>query len=103
MSASAVFKRWPIATWFFVLHAAFVLLIYIRWATNNDVERGMSWMSVFLVDLPSSYLFVDRPGLMGLYAGSAILIGGLQWALVGAVIDLIRRMSMRNRSKTKSS
>jgi hypothetical protein len=103
MSAFAVLRRWPIATCFFVLHAVFVSAIYIRWATNNDVERGMSWMSVFLVDLPSSYLFVDRPGLMGLYAGSAILIGGLQWALVGAVIDLIRRIYKRKRSKTTSS
>lgn len=96
MSAFAVLKRWPIASWLFVLHAAFVLLIYIQWAMDSDMDRGMIWMTVFILDLPSSYLFLDRPGpKMELYAASAIVIGGLQWALVGALLDLLRRFVRR--------
>lgn len=98
MSALVVFKRWPIAFGLFVLHAVFVLLIYISWATSSSVERGMIWMTVFLIDLPSSYLFVDRPGSMGLYAVSAIFIGGVQWALVGAFFDFLRRLVRRRKS-----
>ena len=98
MSALAVLKRWPIAAGLFVLHAAFVLLIYIQWAMDSDVERGMIWMTVFILDWPSSYLFLDRPGLMWLYAVSAVFIGGLQWALVGALLDLLRRFAKRKQS-----
>ena len=48
-------------------------------------------MTVFLLDLPSSYLFVDLPASMALYATSAPFIGGLQWALVGALVDVLRK------------
>ena len=98
MSPFAVFKRWPITAWLFLLHAAFVLLIYIQWAIDDGVERGMIWMTVFIIDLPSSYLFLDRPGSMELYAASAIVLGGLQWALVGAFLDLLRRLGKRKQS-----
>lgn len=99
MSALAVFRRWPIAAGLFVLHAAFVLLIYIQWATDSSVERGMIWMTIFIIDLPSSYLFFDRPGKMWLLAISAILIGGAQWALVSALLDLLRRVVRRRQQK----
>jgi hypothetical protein len=56
MSAFAIFRRWPIASWLFVVHATFVLLIYIQWAADSSIERGMIWMTVFLIDRPSSYL-----------------------------------------------
>ncbi|HKP93045.1 MAG TPA: hypothetical protein VJS88_04045 [Chthoniobacterales bacterium] len=89
-------RRWPVATSLFVLHAAMVALVYIWWAASSSVERGMIWMTVFLVDLPSSYLFVyERPDSMLLHAISAIFIGGLQWAIVGAVVDLLRRRLLR--------
>jgi hypothetical protein len=55
-------------------------------------------MTVFLLDLPSSYLFLHRPGSMWPFAASAIVIGGLQWALVGAVLDLFRRFLKRKQS-----
>ena len=100
MSAFAVFKRWPIAAWLFVIHAAFVLLIYLQWAMDSDVERGMIWMTVFILDWPSSYLFLDRPGKMGLFALSVIIIGGLQWALVGALLDLLRRFGKAKADRT---
>jgi hypothetical protein len=59
----------------------------------------MIWMTVFILDWPSSYLFVvDRPGAMGLFAVSAIFIGGAQWALVGALLDLLRRFAKRRQS-----
>jgi hypothetical protein len=96
MSASAIWRRWPIAAWLFGLHAAFVAVIYILWATSTSVERGMIWMTVFLFDLPSSFLFVVRP--MELHALSAIFIGGLQWALFGALLDLLRRAYRRRQS-----
>jgi hypothetical protein len=99
MSAPALFRRWPIAAGLFVLHAAFVAWIYISWATSSSVERGMIWMTVFLLDLPSSYLFIDRPGAMWLHAISAIFIGGAQWALIGALLDLLRRAVKRRQQK----
>src|SRR5687767_3528868 len=95
----ALFKRWPIASWLFGLHAAFVAVIYIQWAIDSSIERGMIWMMVFILDWPSSYLFVDRPGSIGLYAASAILIGGLQWSLLGALLDLLRRLVKSRREK----
>jgi hypothetical protein len=103
MSAFAVFKRWPIAAWLFILHAAFVLLIYVQWAISSSVERGMIWMTVFLIDLPSSYLFINqRQDSMSLYAFSAIFIGGVQWALVGALLDLLRRFVRRKQEQSRN-
>jgi hypothetical protein len=90
----AVSRRWPIATGLFVLHAVFVLLVYIWWATSSSVERGMIWMTVFLLDLPSSYLFLDGPTLFPI---SAVFIGGLQWVLVGMFFDFLRRLLRRKR------
>jgi hypothetical protein len=99
MSASAVFRRWAIAASLFVLHAAFVLVIYLQWAMDNSVERGMIWMTVFLIDLLSSFLYVQRQDSMGLYAVSAIFLGGLQWALVGAFFDWLRKIAQRKRAR----
>lgn len=99
MSALAVFKRWPIATGLFLLHAAFVLLIYIQWATDSSTERGMIWMTTFILDWPSSYLFIHRPGATELLAISTIVIGGLQWALIGVFFDLLRRLAERAQSR----
>lgn len=95
MSAFSIFQRWPIATCLFILHAGLVLWVYLSWATSSSVERGMIWMTVFLIDLPSSYLFVPRPGSMWVYAISALFIGGLQWALAGALFDLLRKFVRR--------
>jgi hypothetical protein len=99
MSALAIFKRWPITSSLFVLHAAFVALIYVWWASSTDVDRGMIWMTVFLLDLPSSYLFFHRPGSMGLYAISAVFIGGLQWALFGLLLDWLRKLYKRRQQQ----
>src|SRR5688572_33447950 len=99
MNAFAVFRRWPTASWLFVLHAAIVAVIYIQWAIDSSIERGMIWMTVFILDWPSSYLFIDRPGKMGLFAASAILVGGTQWGLIGALLDLVRRLA---KSKVES-
>ena len=104
MSATAIFKRWPVATSLFVLHAAMVSLVYILWATSSSVERGMIWMTVFLIDLPSSYLFVfERPDSMLLHAISAIFIGGLQWAVIGAIVDGLRRLLKRRQVRRAAS
>ena len=91
MTLRDVLKSWPIAASLFVLHTAMVALVYLSWVTSSSVERGMIWMTVFLIDLPSSYLFVYRPGSMWVYAISALFIGGLQWALAGALFDLLRK------------
>ena len=100
MSATAVFRRWPVAASLFLLHAVLVTLIYIVWATNSSVERGTIWMTVFLIDLPASFLFVfERPDSMLLHAISAILIGGVQWALIGAIVDGLRRLLKRRQSR----
>ena len=99
MSAFPVVRRWPIAAWLFVVHAVFVLSIYIMWAADSSLERGMIWMTVFILDWPSSYLFLDPPGRTPLLAISAILIGGLQLAMVGALFDLLRRLVRRRQAK----
>ena len=99
MSGFSVLRRWPIATSLFILHAVCVSVIYTSWVTSSSIERGMVWMTVFLFDLPSSYLFIDHPGAIGLYACSAIFIGGLQWALIGAFVDMLRRGHQRRQSR----
>jgi hypothetical protein len=100
MSASAAFKRWPIATWLFCLHAFLILAVYILWlASSHDVERDMIWLWARIFDFPVATLediVNPRYGLPT--ALTCILIGGLQWALVGLILDLLRRSLIRGAS-----
>jgi hypothetical protein len=100
MSASAVFKRWPIAFWLFCLHALLILGVYILWlASSHDVERDMIWLWARLLDFPVAALEDIVNPRYGLPAAlTCILIGGLPWALVGLILDLLRRSFIRGAS-----
>ena len=100
MSASAVFKRWPIASWLFSLHALLILGVYILWlASSHDVERNMIWLWTRLLDFPIVALVDIINPRYGLPAAlTCILIGGLQWAVVGLILDLLRRSIIRGAS-----
>ncbi|MFL6519506.1 MAG: hypothetical protein ACJ8NS_04740 [Chthoniobacterales bacterium] len=100
MSAIAVFKRWPIACWLFCLHALLILGVYILWlASSRDVERDMIWLFARLFDFPVSPLEdIVNPRYGFPAAITCILIGGALWALVGLILDLVRRSLMRGAS-----
>jgi hypothetical protein len=100
MSASAVFKRWPIAGWLFCLHALLILGVYILWlASSHDGERDMIWIWAALLDLPVAALEDIVKPRFGLPAAlTCILIGGLPWVVVGLILDLLRRSLIRRAS-----
>jgi hypothetical protein len=95
-----VFKRWPIASWLFCLHALLILGIYTLWlASSHDAERNMIWLWARLLDFPVAPLEDIVNPRYGLPAAlTCILIGGLQWALVGLILDLLRRSFIRGDS-----
>ena len=97
MSASAVFKRWPIASWLFCLHALLILGIYVVWlASSHNGERDMIWVSATLLDFPVTALEGMVQSRFGLQAAiTCIIIGGLPWALFGLILDLLRRTLVR--------
>ena len=90
MSLRAIIRRWPIAVALFAIHSLLVAIIYILWQTSHDIERDMIWLTMYLVDLPTSMAyqwFDSKSGL--LVALTCTVIGGLQWAFVGLILDLL--------------
>ena len=80
------------------VHTFLLLLVYIGWVSSSwDIERDMIWLWMVFVDCPIFFAyirFVD--GASGhLFALTSFLIGGAQWALIGACLDLLRRYPAR--------
>jgi len=73
------------------------MLIYALWFASHDIERNMIWLTVWAFDFPISYLFVE-PASTLLLAVECIVIGGVQWAMIGMGIDLFRRSLPKKRS-----
>ena len=72
-----------------VLHTLTVLWLWGRW---DVVERGLA---IVLLDLPSSfgYMHLDgRPLLTW-----SLVIGGLQWGVIGALVALLLGRAARRR------
>jgi len=90
---SAIIKRWPFAIVAFAIHSLLVLLLYLGWLSSADIERDMNWLWMVFVDFPIFFgyiRFVD--GASGhLFALVAFVVGGAQWAVMGACCDLLCR------------
>ena len=101
MSVNAIIRRWPIASWLFVLHTFLVLLVYYVWLTSTEPwgERNMIWLWIYRVDFPISYAYIivdHAPARVTAIA--CILIGGVQWSIVGLLLDLLRKKVLRRTS-----
>jgi hypothetical protein len=71
----------------FCLHAAIALL---AWSTWGRFGRGniLAWM-----DFPTSLAFVQKTG--GTLLAASLLLGGLQWAALGALLTYLLGRSVR--------
>jgi hypothetical protein len=80
MSATAVFKRLPLAVSLFCLHALLIVGVYILWlASSHDPERNMIWLFARLLDFPVATLEDMINPRYGLAAAlTCIVVGGLQ-------------------------
>lgn len=74
----------------FVLHTVTVLWVWITWGLFG---RGivLSWL-----DAPASitYMHLDGPALLAV----SLLVGGLQWAAIGALLSLLVGRAVRRRA-----
>ncbi len=96
MSLNPIIRRWPVAVAFFAIHSVFVALIYILWHTSHDVERNMIWLTPYLVDLPVSKVYEWLDSYSGVVVAlTCTFIGGLQWAFIGFILDLLWRRFFR--------
>jgi hypothetical protein len=98
MRSPTLIRRWPTATGLFVLHTLIVVAIYVMWSSSwKDPERDMIWLVMIFVDFPAIYAYdplLNYFSIPVLPAGS-ILFGGLQWLLVGLVLDVILKNYVR--------
>src|SRR3954466_7760451 len=91
---STIIKQWPFAAAAFAIHTLIEMVLYFGWVSSSaDIERDMIWLWMVFVDCPIFFgyiRFVD--GASGhLFALTALIVGGAQWALVGALCDLLCR------------
>jgi hypothetical protein len=95
MRLPAVIRLWPLASWLLALHTALVLLVYfLSLAPARGGDRYGLWFFLGMFDFPVSFLFPDLPS-DALTALTWILVGGLQWSLVGLILDLVRKSVLR--------
>jgi hypothetical protein len=91
-----IVKRWPVAAVLASLHAIALLVIAILFYTSHDPERVFIWIYGFLASYPSSLLvrFLTNSN-EAILAVSLLLIGTLQWGIIGISIDAIIHRAKR--------
>jgi len=98
VSIRALIKRWPIASLLFVIHTLLVLGFYVWWLPSAGKPYSeLGWLLMAFVDFPIffAYLPVVDHASGHVFALVAILFGGVEWAFVGLVFDLARRIISR--------
>jgi hypothetical protein len=98
VSIRALLRRWPIASWLFVIHAFIVLAFYVWWLLSAaNPYNDMGWLIMAFVDFPIffAYLPLVNHASGHLFALVAIVFGGVEWALIGLVFDLAWRSISR--------
>jgi hypothetical protein len=82
----------------FVSHALLMLLFIAGFATDRDPNAGLLWLFPYFADFPSSLLgehLLGHSASLTPRALSYLVLGGIQWTLVGLMIDLIYRWIAR--------
>jgi hypothetical protein len=96
-----IVRRWPATTILVLLHALVIAGNLVAFYTSQDPERAFIWVYGFFASYPSSLLIrVIRPSDGVALAATLLLIGTLQWGIIGVAIDAIihraRREAMPN-------
>src|SRR5437016_1328081 len=87
-----VIRRWPFAAGMFAVHALVVLLLYFAWRSSTDPEREMMWLWPMVFDFPMSCLYaLIEVRSHVVTAFTSIMFGGFEWAVVGSLLDLLRK------------
>jgi hypothetical protein len=90
-------KHWPVASSLFGVHVILVAIVYGLWATCPiEDDPQMVWLWAFLFDFPASLIYDHiRVPSEHLFPVIAVVFGGMQWGVVGAMIDLLRKHLVR--------
>ena len=92
MSALSL-RRWRVTLSLLFIHTLLVCTVYVLYArsvTFHDEDPEMHWVWASIFDFPSSGLVAILHPRYGLQCAIAFLvIGGIQWAIVGAICDRI--------------
>jgi hypothetical protein len=84
LSQLPLLRRWPFASGLLLAHSAFVLLTVFGHAAR---EGALLWLLLFFFDMPSS-LLLQGPANFYYRAGTYLVVGGLQWAAFGTLLDV---------------
>jgi hypothetical protein len=69
-------------------HTVLVLLVGVAVWTSDDGETGLLWGVPYILDLPASLALV-RAGDESWGVAGLLLFGGVRWAFIGAVFELV--------------
>jgi len=98
MSIRAVIKCWPIASLLFLVHTSLVLAFYVWWLrSTGNPYNDLGWLIMAFVDFPIffAYLPLVDHASGHVFALVAIVFGGVEWGLVGLVLDFARKSISR--------
>ena len=88
----ALLKRWRITLLLLLIHAVAVCVVYVRYTNSvtHTMDTYMQWYWLSLIDFPSSILLAILQPQYGLQSAAAFfVVGGIQWFIVGAILDAL--------------
>jgi hypothetical protein len=83
------------------LHTLFACFIWYAVESSDDGEAGFAWLLFLTIDWPASRFIFDRGAVPGdrFFEIRLLLLGGLQWALIGMVAGRIASIVLPRASK----
>src|SRR3989442_1338226 len=93
MAFPSLVSRWRFTVIAVCIHTVLALSIYALHEVWPADTRERVWYYLWLVDYPSSEVtrvFTSRYGFQLVW--HSMIVGGVQWAFAGFVIDLARRL-----------
>jgi hypothetical protein len=82
------------------VHSALLILLGFSISTSRDPEAAMAWVLPYYLDFPTSLLNSAFVPMSDLQATVFFLIaGGVQWIIIGAIIQSLWRGVMRGHER----
>jgi hypothetical protein len=89
----AILRRWRVTLSFLLIQTVAVCVVYAFYANSvvhHYEDPEMQWLWLSMLDFPSSGLVAIFQPQYGLQCAIAFFaVGGIQWGMIGAVLDAL--------------
>jgi hypothetical protein len=94
MFVPSAVRHWPTAAACLFFHTFVILFVCFLYAWSSDPNSPLIWLYPIMLDMPSSLIIThwEMDSWTTLQFATALLvIGGLQWTILGMIFDLFFR------------